>query len=188
MRRYTVDMPRAKSNPQVALKPQDLLVLLRLSLAAEEVPSYAGMGAELGLSASEVHACVERALLARLVRKDPKQRAMVILDALRPFVLHGAPYCFPAIRGGRTRGVPTGYAAAPLNAHIVAGQEPVPVWPHKDGTVRGETLHPLCPSAPEAAMRNPALYELLALFDALRGGSMRERALAAQMLTERLTA
>ena len=38
-----------------------------------------------------------------------------------------------------------------------------------------------------AASRNPALYELLALFDAVRGGSARERTLATTMLNERLT-
>jgi hypothetical protein len=35
---------------------------------------------------------------------------------------------------------------------------------------------------PQAAARNPALYELLALFDAVRGGSLRERALAIELL------
>jgi hypothetical protein len=39
---------------------------------------------------------------------------------------------------------------------------------------------------PVAAGRNPALYELLALFDAVRGGSARERALAIELLTERM--
>ena len=58
------------------------------------------------------------------------------------------------------------------------------MWPDKDGSVRGETLYPLYPTAPQAAARNPPLYELLALFDAIRGGSARERALAVQLLDE----
>ena len=40
---------------------------------------------------------------------------------------------------------------------------------------------------PEAAARNPALYELLVLFDAVRGGSARERSLAIALLDERWT-
>jgi hypothetical protein len=44
----------------------------------------------------------------------------------------------------------------------------------------------LYPSTPQAATQNPALYELLALFDAVRGGSPRERALALPMLEQRL--
>ena len=43
------------------------------------------------------------------------------------------------------------------------------------------------PLLPDAATRNPALYELLVLFDAIRGGSPRERAIALQLLDERLT-
>ena len=39
---------------------------------------------------------------------------------------------------------------------------------------------------PEAAARNPGLGELLALFDAVRGGSAREQALALALLEERL--
>jgi hypothetical protein len=41
---------------------------------------------------------------------------------------------------------------------------------------------------PDAAGRNPALYELLVLFDAVRGGSARERALAVDLLEKRLQA
>ena len=64
----------------------------------------------------------------------------------------------------------------------------MPVWPHKNGVVRGIALYPLYPSVPEAAGRNPALYELLALFDAVRGGNARERALAIDLLEKRLQA
>ena len=60
------------------------------------------------------------------------------------------------------------------------------VWPHKNGSMRGIAFYPLYPSVPEAAGRNPALYELLALFDAVRGGSARERALALELLEARL--
>jgi hypothetical protein len=59
------------------------------------------------------------------------------------------------------------------------------VWPHKDGTVRGVAFYPLYPTVPDAANNNPALYELLALVDAVRGGNMRERALAIVELDKR---
>ena len=54
------------------------------------------------------------------------------------------------------------------------------------GSVRGLALYPLYPSVPEAAARNPALGEMLALFDAVRGGNARERTLALSLLDERL--
>lgn len=170
------------------LRPQDLVVLLRLALERSQPPPYATLAAELGMTASEVHAAVERAVTAQLAHKDEDGKAKVLLAPLRRFIQHGARYCFPATGGGLTRGLPTGYAAAPLKESIVAGDDPVPVWPHKNGTVRGVALYPLYPSVPEAAMRNPALYELLALFDAVRGGTARERALALDLLERRLQA
>ena len=179
-------MYRGQSNPQIVLRPQDLVVLLRLALTPGEVPTYAALAAELGLTASEIHAGLERAVLARLARKDGAGKPAVVREALKQFVTQGACYAFPALRGEATRGMPTGYAAPPLKDKIVQPNEPPPVWPHKDGTVRGMAFHPLYPTVPLTAGRNPALYELLALFDAIRGGSARERALAMKLLAERL--
>ena len=181
-------MTRSKSNPQVVLRPQDLVVMLRLALERGSVPTYATLATELGMTASEVHGAVERAVAAQLAHKDTGGKATVILAALRLFVQHGARYCFPATRGSMTRGMPTGYAAAPLKELIVPGTDPVPVWPHKNGTVRGIALYPLYPSVPEAVSRNAALYELLVLFDAVRGGSARERGLAIDLMDKRLQA
>ncbi len=179
-------MYRSKSNPQVVLRPQDLVVLLRLSLEHGTPPTYATLSSELGLTASEVHAGLERAALAQLARKDKAGKATVVREALRMFVRHGARYSFPATRGEMTRGMPTGYAAPPLNDKVVQPNEPAPVWPHKSGSVRGAAFYPLYPTVPEAAARNPALYELLVLFDAVRGGSPRERSIALQLIDERL--
>jgi len=179
-------MASPRSNPQVILRPQDLVVLLRLSLEHGLPPTYAALAGELGLTASEVHAALERATQAQLARKDAAGKATVVREALRMFVQHGARYAFPATRGEMTRGMPTSYAAVPLKEKIMQPNEPPPVWPHKAGSVRGAAFYPLYPTVPDAAARNPALYELLVLFDAVRGGSLRERAMALQMLDERL--
>ncbi len=181
-------MARSKANPQWSLRPQDLVVLLRLSLERGPSPPYVVLGGELGLTASEVHAGLERAAQAQLARKDAAGKATVVREALRLFVQHGARYVFPAVRDSLARGMPTSYAAPPLKDRIVQPNDPPPVWPHKAGMVRGEAFYPLYPTVPEAAARNPALYELLALFDAIRGGSPRERAIAIEILDERLQA
>ena len=180
-----VFMARVKSNPQLTLRPQDLVVLLRLSLNDGPAPTYAALAAELSLTASEIHAGIERAVAAKLAHKDAQGKPAVVMQALRLFLIHGACYCFPATRGEYTRGMPTSYAAPPLNSKIVASSDPVPVWPHKAGAVRGMAFYPLYPTVPEAASRNAALYELLVLFDAIRGGSPRERALAIELLEQR---
>ena len=109
---------------------------------------------------------------------------MVLKPQLREFVLHGAKYVFPPVWGTLTRGVPTAYAAAPLNRVIEPGSDPVPVWPHAKGTVRGLSLAPLYPSVPDAAVKDERLYALLALFDAIRSGQARERNAAQKLLDE----
>lgn len=181
-------MYRSKSNPQITLRPQDVVVLLRLSLQQGPAPTYAALAEELKLTASEIHAGVERAMAAQLLRKDAAGKPAVLLEPLRLFVKYGVRYCFPATRGEMTRGVPTSYAATPMLTLIVQPKEVPPVWPYKAGTVRGAAFYPLYPTVPEAAMRNPALYELLVLVDAIRGGSLRERALAISELDKRWSA
>ena len=181
-------MYRSKSNPQIVLRPQDVVVLLRLTLGRGTAPTYAALADELKLTASEIHAGVERAMAAQMVRKDAAGKPAILLEPLRLFVQHGLRYCFPATRGEMTRGVPTGYAAPPLLAKIVQPDEAPPVWPHKAGAVRGSAFYPLYPTVPEAALANPALYELLVLVDAVRGGSPRERALAIAELDKRWAA
>ena len=93
---------------------------------------------------------------------------------------------FSIERGELTRGLPTSYAAKPLQSMIAPGAEPIPVWPSADGAARGIAFAPLYKTAPFAAPRDARFYELLALADALRSGRPRERKLAEQALSKRL--
>jgi hypothetical protein len=52
------------------------------------------------------------------------------------------------------------------------------VWACKDGQVSGQQIIPLYPSVPAAALKDPKIYELLALVDTLRVGLAIERELA----------
>ena len=108
------------------------------------------------------------------------------VTALEEFLIHGIKYAFPAEHGGRSRGVPTSYAAAPLNRLIVPGDEPIPVWPYHKGETRGVAFAPLYKRLPIAALRDSLLYEELALIDAIRDGRARERGLAEQELIKLL--
>lgn len=172
-------MPRA-SNRQPALKPQDFYLLLALAASRGQSMTYPELAAFSGLSMSEVHGALKRAEAARLLFFEAK-RPQLLLPAFKEFLFHGARYAFPAARGSMVAGMPTAYAAAPLNAHIAPSADPPPVWPSIEGAVRGVALIPLYPSAPAAALRSPALYEKLALFDAIRSGNARERKLAQQL-------
>jgi len=130
-----------------------------------------------------VHSAVKRTALCGLV--DGETRT-VRKEAFLEFLVHGLRYVFPAESRGVTRGLPTSFAAPPLAAEFAAGDLP-PVWPHPEGTARGEGLAPLYKSAPNAALRDPQLYEWLALVDALRGGRARERRLAVNQIEKKLS-
>ena len=100
---------------------------------------------------------------------------------LAEFAVHGAKYAFAADRLPVAVGVPTSHSA-PAFAGVFAPGSDDWVWPHPNGTARGQGLEPLHPSAPFAAMQDAKLYEMLALFDALRVGRARERGMALKRL------
>lgn len=176
---------RRASTRQWVLKPQDLAVALKLVTLQGARVSYAALGQQLRLSQFEVHAAVQRLMVARLaVERDGVVRPNVA--ALRAFIVNGAPYAYPAVQGEATIGFPTAHGVPPLKGRVKATTDSLPVWPHPEGPVRGQALLPLYEKLPLAAVEDPTFYELLALFDALRIGQAREREMARRLLEERL--
>jgi len=173
-------MPKI-SNRQTSLKPQDLYVLLALLSRGDGSAGYTQLAEQTGLAVSAVHGALKRAAAARLAMFEDR-RPVVLKPQLREFVLHGAKYAFAPVWGSLTRGVPTAYGAAPLDSVIAPSGDPVPVWPHAKGSVRGLSLAPLYPSVPEAALKDARLHTVLALFDAIRCGQARERDAAQKLL------
>jgi DNA-binding Lrp family transcriptional regulator len=167
------------------LKPQDIMVVLKLCSYRGKRPSMSIIAADLHMSPSEVHAAIKRLQQARLLH-GPEMEDKPNLSALEEFLSHGVKYAFPAEHGQVTRGLPTSFAAPPLKNVIVPGDEFPPVWPWPDGETRGIAFEPLYKTAPVAALRDPLLYELLALVDAIRDGRARERKIAERELINRL--
>jgi len=165
-------------------KPQDIVVALKLCLGAAS-QSYADLGQSLGMSASEVHAAVRRLIDARLVDSATKE---VRREALCDFLVHGVPFAFPAHAQEVTRGMPTAWAAPVMADKLNAAEQIPPVWPDPNGKMQGASVRPLYASVPGAARRDPALYDLLALVDALRIGRARERNIAEKEISNRLKA
>jgi DNA-binding Lrp family transcriptional regulator len=172
------------SNGQWALKPQDVVVALKLVALHGRWLPYAELGKQLKLSQFEAHAAVKRLMAAKLVT-DIEGEIRPINAALKLFIYHGAPYAFPPVRGEMTIGFPTAYGMSPLKEKVLFADENPPVWPSAEGTMRGMTLLPLYEKVPLAALEDQALYEMLALFDALRIGAAREREMAMMFLEER---
>jgi hypothetical protein len=163
------------------MKPQDILLLLKI--VSDNSPSWnqKPMAAALGLSQSEVSEAVGRCKYAGLLAPKGK---VVMRMALMEFLQYGLRYVFPTKPGAVVRGVPTSHSAKPLNDKIQSSE--AYVWPYGNGMVRGHGILPLYPSVPEAALKDEKLHEILALVDALRVGRAREKELAVKELKKRL--
>ena len=179
-----------------------------LGLSASEAHAAVKRGLQAGLllpnrasvapvsngSSAAVTSLQEPAGIYRVTRKRVRRSATplgesasqdnpvrVHVQALAEFTLHGAKYAFPAVRLPLAVGVPTSHSA-PAFAGVFAPGSSDFVWPHPNGSVRGIGVEPLHPSVPFAAMQDAKLYEMLALFDALRVGKPRERSMASERL------
>ncbi|CAN5894161.1 hypothetical protein BH11VER1_BH11VER1_01660 [soil metagenome] len=175
------------------LKPHDIVVSLKLleSKGSDSAPTYAALSHALRLSPSEVHASVTRGIVAGLLKKPlPNSKRTMpepIAVALREFLVHGLKYVWPAKRGAITRGIPTGSSVESVSDLMEVAAPAVPlVWPHVEGTVRGESIEPLYARAGEACINDPVLYEWLALIDVVRLKTGREAALASAAIEKRL--
>ncbi len=167
------------------LKPQDVVVLLKLVTLAQKPWTFASLGHELGMAASEVHAALQRAATCHLYEPSTRE---VLASGLTELLVHGIRYVFPAAPGALARGLATAHSAPALKGEIRASDDSMLVWPTEPGASTGQALVPLHPSVPRAAAADPALYDLLALVDCLRVGRARERAVAAGLLQKRLGA
>jgi len=155
------------------MRPHDVVVLLKIVAKADQSWMMKDLAIELGISASEVSESLNRSAFSGLLSKD-KKRVMKL--SLLEFIEFGLKFVFPVQPSSIVRGIPTAHSAAPLNSKIQSDENYV--WPFGKGTVRGQSIAPLYPLAIEAALRDPVLYELLALVDAMRVGKAREKELA----------
>ena len=165
------------------MKGQDILVMLWM-IANPDEWSYPKISQSLRISVSEAHGAVARCAKANLYTKASRAP---VKSALLEFLVHGIRYVFPASPGPIVNGLYTSFAAPPLNQDLRFESGEAPVMPLIDGPHRGPSIGPLYPTAPEAASEDPALYQLLALVDALRTGRSRERKLAQARLAEALS-
>ncbi len=169
------------------LKPQDVVLLIKLLASVDYAWSQNQLALSLCVSVSEINAGIKRlrqAGLLRLVKGENRP----VLAAAEEFLIFGVKYMFPAQLGEYTRGISTSYAAPVFKGQIALGKDPIPIWPYAEGDQRGLTLKPLYPSVPKSIMQypDPAFYDLLVLVDAIRQGRIRERNMAIKLLKARL--
>ena len=182
------------------MKSQDIVVLLKLAslqdqedqtspeaFRADSPYAVRNLEALLGISKTEINASIKRSLSSGLAVKDrdtgrPKTNRQALVNLL----IHGLKFVFPAEPGAMTRGVPTAFAAPMLKGLLISGSNYIYVWPSAEGRDMGQSVQPLFKTVPQAVQKDDALYEYLALADAIRLGNPREAGLAGSRLSERL--
>ena len=169
------------SQAKKTLKPQDVLILLKIISLGDKEWLQDTLSEALGMSQSEISQSLNRSKYAGLLDESRKKVNRI---AFTEFILHGLLYVFPQQPGAIVRGILTAHSAAPLNQIIAATEKYV--WPYARGTERGQSIVPLYPTVPESALKDSVLYELLALVDAIRVGRVREKELAKKELENRI--
>jgi hypothetical protein len=166
---------------QTTLRPSDIVIACQLAI--KPASQFSALSEATGISVGECHNAVRRlgsaSLLSPVVRRPAS-------ELLLRFLVHGVPHAFPPQIGPPAPGVPTALAA-PVFANRIATSEAL-VWPDLDGESHGPTLTPLYPGATRLPVRNPQLYDLLALVDGLRVAQVREKRIAEELLSDRLLA
>jgi hypothetical protein len=165
------------------LKGEDIVLLLKLT---HQDPDWTvrTLERETTIPRSVVQRSLKRLWEAGLF---DRRRRTANISQTAEFLIHGLRYVFPGSVNGESRGFPTAWGAKPLADKLAASSNEIPlVWPSAQGETRGLALEPLHASAVEAARRDPLLREQLTLVDAIRIGDARIRALAADLLAERI--
>jgi hypothetical protein len=169
------------------MQGQDIALLLKLAIQNKPQALSKDLAESLFISPSEVSKSLKRSAESGLLHIANGEKR-VNRSALMEFLSHGLKYVFPPAKGPLARGVPTAAAAEPLKSRFLDDDDPPEVWPYVEGKVRGVSLAPLYKGAPRAALRDPRLYGVLALCDAIRGGRTRERNLALELLGKEINA
>ena len=165
------------------LKPQDILVLIRLLLASKrrELVTYPLLSGWTGLSASEAHCAVKRAAVSGLVTRRPMGMEPDAFPwtpswtAAEEFLFHGFKYVFPLQQGTLQRGTPTGISVGLEDSSAPVVDTEGWVWPNADGNARGIGIVPIYRTVPQVVRRDVDLHKALAALDLIRSAPHRLR-------------
>ena len=127
---------------QNSMKPQDVVVLLKIIALNNDNWQQIPLAYSLKMSQSEVSQSVARSKFAGLLDDSGKR---VMRQAFNDFLQYGLAVVFPVKPGAVTRGIPTAHSAAPLNLEISSGENYV--WPFAMGSARATSTVSSRPSS-----------------------------------------
>jgi hypothetical protein len=160
------------------MSPADILVLLKVVL--HEKDSVRSLADGLGIPHASVQNSLDSLKRVGLLSGSGGSRHFDRFE-VRDFLVHASRFIAPASPGALAYGIPTAHAAAPLKQKLLADDDPVVIPAEPDGKLgmtEGRAIEPLHKNVPHAVRRDPELYKLVALVDALRIGRARERKIA----------
>jgi hypothetical protein len=163
------------------MKPQDLVILLKIIILQNKDWKVVELASALYLSQSEVSKALERLVFSGLLDESKRVPSK---NSIYNYIVNAVKFSFPIRPGRMVKGIPTSHSAPPLKSKIVSDDKYV--WPHINGTTKGESIEPLYEKAPDAALEDIKLYEMLALIDSLRVGKVREQEIAKEELKKRI--
>jgi hypothetical protein len=159
------------------MRPQDIVVLLKLISLGNSTWQQKDLANGLLMSNSEISESLNRSQISGLLDRMKKK---VHRLSMMEFLEHGIKYVFPQLPGTLVTGLPTAHSH-PVFASKFASEIDF-VWPFGKGKVRGLAIQPLYKTVPEAALLDEKLYLLLACTDVIRVGRTREIKIAIEIL------
>jgi hypothetical protein len=156
-------------NRQITIRPQDIVVLLKIICFNKSKTNWLrkDLADSLSLSNSEITNVFERLRHSGLIDVN---RNVIQVNAFYEFLIHGLKATFPPYVGPETRGILTGTNA--FQTSNIKGLNYV--WEHYNGQHRGNSLSPLYPEVVSAVQNDSLLYGALCACDMLRIGQTRE--------------
>ena len=99
----------------IALKPQDVVILLKIVALGNKEWMNNQLANELGISPAEISCSLERCKIAKLI-DNTKKRVNIL--SFQDFMIHGLKYVYPPLPGAIVRGMPTAFSAEPIKSKI----------------------------------------------------------------------
>lgn len=161
------------------MRPQDIVVLLKIVSKGGIKWFNKDLAQELFLSQSEISESINRSKIAGLLNQSGNK---VHTHALLEFIQFGLQYVFPVIPEGPAKGLATAHSHPIINSEFAG--DPIYVWPDIAGNAYGLSITPFYKDVVKAVKIDARLYEMLALIDVLRIGRVREIKRSRELLKE----
>lgn len=163
------------------MKPQDVVVAIKLVGYQNENWSYASLGEEVGIGHNQAHLACKRLTAASLMSQKH-----VLKRNLVEFLIHGVKYVFPPVwEDGPQHGIPTAVSGPDMKKELRTPQ--IVVWPtgrRKDP--KGDALRPLHECVYTVIENDPLTYQVLSILESIRIGRAREREVAADLIRKKI--